>query len=166
MHSEQLKADVRSRASRPRGVSRSFSRLVACSIAGVVLVLAGAASAAERKVALGEVSAGVAPVSVDLVRRTAEAELDQLDLSHAGKKERAILSLSVVRMDTRADDKNAAVTCVVSATLRTVRGGRVFAILEGRARAENDASNQKSLEASAVRAAVRGAMVHIPEALE
>ena len=49
---------------------------------------------------------------------------------------------------------------------RILRGGRVFAVLEGRARAENDASKRSVVEASAVRAAVRGAMKRIPEALE
>lgn len=151
------------------GKYRSVRRWLACSLAGVVLVLAGTASAAERKVALGEVSAGVAPGALALramVRGAAEAELDRLDPSLAAKKEGAILSLSVVRMDSHADAKSAAATCIVSATLRTRRGGTVFAILEGRASAENDASKKSSVEASAVRAAVHGAMLHIPDALK
>lgn len=148
---------------------RSARRFFAVALAGVVLTLTGSLSAAERKVALGEISAGVQPASVDvrsLVRDTAEAQLDELDWTRVASKSGAIVSLSVVRIETRADDKSAATTCVVSATLRTKSGGRVFAILEGRAHAENDASKRSAVEASAVRAAVRGAMVRIPEALE
>jgi hypothetical protein len=127
------------------------------------LLLAGSASAETKKVSLGEVSVvphndgTVAP----LLRTTAESELGALDLSHV--KRDAVLSLSLVRLDTAQDGNGTSVTCVVSATLRTKSGGTIFAVLEGRARVDssNDAAKRLSL-----RSAVHGAMTRVPEALK
>lgn len=128
---------------------------------------AGPASAAQKKVAIGEVSTSVVRDDTALsalLRRVIESELAGVDLSRVARKDASILSVSLVRMDTDAQGK--ATTCVVSATLRTKKGGAVFAILEGRARAENGASSQKSAEAHALQEAVRGAIVRLPEALQ
>ena len=134
----------------------------------LVVATAGEASGAEKKVALGEVSTNVVRTDVDLsalLRTTLESELAGIDLSRVSRKDASILSVSLVRMDTVPTARGASTTCVISATLRTKKGGAVFAILEGRARADNGAATQKSAEASAIQGAVRGAIVRLPEAL-
>jgi hypothetical protein len=130
-------------------------------------MLSKEASAAEKKVAIGEVSTNVVRSDVDLsalLRSTIELELAGLDLSGVDRKDATILSVSLVRMDTVPSAHGPSTTCVVSATLRTKKGGTVFAILEGRAHAENGASQQNA-EANAMQGAVRGAIVRLPEAL-
>jgi len=116
-----------------------------------------------KVVSLGEVSV---PQSNDATvgpRLTAavEDELGQLDLSHARRQ--AVVSVSVVRLDSEPRNKGTAFTCVVSATLRNPKTGAVFAIVEGRARAEGE--SPRSLESSALRGAVHGAVARIPDAL-
>ena len=127
------------------------------------LLVSGTASAETKKVSLGEVSVvpradgTVAP----FLRTTAESELGALDLTHVRRD--AVLSVSLVRLDTEQQANGTSVTCVVSATLRTKTGGTIFAILEGRARVDSssDAAKRQSLQS-----AVHGAMTRIPEALK
>lgn len=125
------------------------------------LFAATPARAEAKKVDLGEVSA--APKAdatvVPLLRTTTESELRTLDLRGATKD--AVLSISLVRLET----DGAHVTCVVSATLRTKSGGSIFAILEGRAVASAGTTLETARSAS-VRGAVHGAVGRIPEALK
>ncbi len=135
---------------------------------GVVLCLLGslwttpAGARGTRHVALGEVN--VVPASranmAPLLRSTLEHELGALDL-HGAKKD-AILSVSLVKLDSVPASGGAEVTCVVSATLRGPRSGSIFAILEGRARVEGPGVATKV----AVESAVHGALVRVPEALK
>lgn len=132
--------------------------LAVCVIFGAQDVRADA-----KVVSLGEISV---PQSVDATmapRLTAavQDELRQLDLSHARRQ--AVVSVSVVRLDSEPRAKGSAFTCVVSATLRNPKTGAVFAIVEGRARAEGE--SPRSLESSALRGAVHGAVTRIPDAL-
>jgi hypothetical protein len=145
-------------------------------VVAVVLVMASAVSApvalgaAERPVALGEISSEVFRRDVDmraLLRSTSEQELGALDLSRVSMKKRAILSVALVRMDSTVAAAGKSTTCVVSATLRDARRGAIFAILEGKARAQGDPSSASpTMERSALEAAVRGAIARIPEALK
>jgi len=115
-------------------------------------------------VALGEVSSSVKRGDLDLpsfLRSTFEEELHALDLGRAPLRGRAILSVSLVRMDTLASQGSGPVTtCVVSATLRDAKRGSVFAILEGKAHGASDAGAR-----AIVRTAVQGAVARIPEAM-
>src|SRR5438132_13891691 len=142
-------------------------RASACvALLGVSLALSSPAARASDAdaVALGEVSSSVQRVDVDLralLKSTLEEELRALDLSHVSRERRAILSVSLVRMDTLpSQDETSITTCIVSATLRDARRGAVFAILEGRARGPSDAGAR-----AMVRTAVRGAFARIPEAM-
>ncbi|MDB4998447.1 MAG: uncharacterized protein JWM74_5879 [Myxococcaceae bacterium] len=146
--------------------ARSCLGFIALSLA--VATSTGEASGAEKKVSVGEVSTNIVRTDVDLsalLRTTIESELAGVDLSRVSRKDASILSVSLIRMDTEPTAHGASTTCVISATLRTKKGGAVFAILEGRARADNGASTQKSAEAHAIQGAVRGAIVRLPEAL-
>lgn len=129
------------------------------------LLLASSASAETKRVSLGEVSvlprADGAAAPLLLLRATAETELGALDLTHV--KRDAVLSVSLVRLDTEQQAGGTSVTCVVSATLRTRAGGTIFAVLEGRARVDSSSDAAKRLS---LRSAVHGAMTRVPEALK
>jgi hypothetical protein len=58
------------------------------------------------------------------------------------------------------------VVCVVSATVRDKKKGAIVAVLEGRARAENEERLAALLERAAMKSAVRGALARLPEALD
>jgi hypothetical protein len=124
------------------------------------------AQAAGEPVALGEVSSSVTRGDLDLralLRSASEEELRAVDWTQVHTSRRAILSMSLVRMDSIASRDSKATTCVVSATLRDAKRGAIFAILEGRARATSDPS--APVERSTIQTAVRGALARIPEAL-
>jgi len=118
-------------------------------------------------VAVGEVSTTVVRPDVDVpgvLRATVVEELPSLDLSHARRRP-VILSVSLVRMETESNARGASTTCVISAALRTKKGGDLFAILEGRAQTEDRASAPFAQERIALRGAVRGLLERMPEAL-
>jgi len=79
-----------------------------------------------------------------------------------GKK--VIVSVALVRLETLAETRATDATCEVSASLRDAKGGTVFAILEGRARAKSGGA-PGSVESEAVHGALHGALARIPEAL-
>jgi hypothetical protein len=145
------------------------ARALAAALALGALASAGHARAEGARagaplVALGEVSTIVERRDVDLralLRSSLEQELHALDLSQVPKGRPAILSVSLVSMDTLPSAGDAPVTvCVVSATLRDAKRGAIFAILEGRARGPNDVAPR-----AIVQTAVRGALARVPEAL-
>jgi hypothetical protein len=120
-----------------------------------------AAAAAERRVSLGEVSTHVERSDVNVsqvLRTTGQKELEALDLGAVRGKDRVVVSLALVRMES----DHAAATCVVSGTLRSARTGNVFAVVEGKAQAPKP---QNNAEENALRGAIRGAMLRVPEAL-
>jgi hypothetical protein len=135
---------------------------------GASLLLAGAMTAtpvlsSTPRVALGEVSTRVVRPDVDLgevLRASVAEQLVTFEAPHADR-ERVILSLALVRMES----DGAWVTCVVSATLRTARGGTILAMLEGRARLESSSPLSPGLARRAVEAAAHATMVRIPDAL-
>jgi hypothetical protein len=141
-----------------------FSPLLA-----IALLVAPASAAAPAPVSIGEVTSEVVREDVDMslvVRGVLEQELPGVDMGKPGKPRPTVLSLSLVRMDREAVPNNKAqVTCVVSATLRDQKKGALLAVLEGRARAENEESLVVLLEHATLKSAVRGALARLPEAL-
>jgi hypothetical protein len=134
--------------------------------AGVLVALTATTPlyAVAPSVALGEVSTRVVRADVDLgavLRAAVLEQLETLDAPRGGGKGPVILSAALVRMET----DGGRVTCVVSATLRTARGGTMIAIVEGRAGVETEAPITLPLVRQAVQAAVHAAIVRVPEAL-
>ena len=125
-------------------------------------------TAAPASIALGQVSSEVVRKDVDLgalLRASLASGLVEVDLKRAAPRQ-AILSASLLRMDAEPSaDGTTAVTCVVSAMLVDARRGTVFALLEGRARAENT-SVAPALERAAMEGAVRSALARVPEAMK
>lgn len=147
-------------------------RLRSTPLLGVLaLALALSTTSADASVpalSIGEVTTRVTRKEVDLpsaFRSAVEVELNQVDLRDVRKRERLVVSASLIRLDTETKDGRAHTTCVVSATLRKARGGALLAILQGKARAEDTARQVPSNEMAALRAAVHSAVVGIPTAM-
>ncbi|WP_394833555.1 hypothetical protein LVJ94_44315 [Pendulispora rubella] len=139
-----------------------YRSVVVAAIAAAAVLAPGDVDAKDSPVVVGEVSTSVVRAGVDVpgvLRATVVEELPTIDLSHARRRP-VILSVSLVRMDT----EGTATTCVISATLRTKKGGDLFAMLEGRAQAQ-EGDDSGARERKALRHAVRGALERIPEAL-
>ena len=143
------------------------SRRLAASLALIFATLAVTAQAGEKRVVIGEVSSQVVRSGVNyesLLRAASEEELQALDLSLVPRGKRVIVSVSLVRLDTLAETRGVDATCEISAALRDAKGGTVFAILEGKARAKS-AGTPGTVESTAVHGALHGALAHIPEVL-
>lgn len=150
---------------------RGFSRrrtLVRALLCAAALVVVSSADGAQNPVALGEVTARVAPHGqpmAEVFRSTLQAELDQLDLGKVRVREHFILSAALLKMDTSTHQDESTATCVVSATLRRARGGDLHAIIRGRAKAVDGPRRVRDAELSALRGAVHSALSHVPEAI-
>jgi hypothetical protein len=149
-----------------RGARTSF--WIASALLAVLFSTTSNVAAGRAPLALGQVTTRLDRDSTALrsaFRSAVEQELAGIDLSQVKSGDRYVLSASLIAMDTRADGGRARTTCVVSATLTRERGGALHAILRGRARAEDAPSEARSLELSAMRAAVHSALMRVPEAL-
>jgi hypothetical protein len=140
-------------------------RLIALALAASLATLTSAkpVDAGNKSVSLGEVAVlPHAALGMTSALKTAlESELHDLDL-RATRKD-AILSASLVKLDAeRGPGIVSSATCVISITLRSRNDGVLFAVLEGRARAQGSSDH---VPESAIRGAVHGALVRVPEAL-
>lgn len=125
------------------------------------------ADAGSSPVALGEVKVTRSDPSLERTfRGLVERELGEVDLSKVKGQDRFVLSASLVQMATRESSGQAETIAVVSATLRRARGGSIHAVIQGRAQATDRPSQVRSVERSAMRAAVRSALARLPEALK
>lgn len=124
-----------------------------------ILLPVRAADADSKHLSLGEIA--VVPTNASsmesALKSALESEMKDLDLRGAHKD--AILSVSLVKLDT--DRRSSSTECVISATLRS-RNGVLFAMVEGRARAVGS----DHVSESALRGAVHGALARVPDALK
>lgn len=161
--------DARSRAR--RGALRFAATALFRTLPAATALVLGAASssdAAERPIAIGEIALPAAHGDSSLaaaMRASVERELAGLDLSRAPRGKRWVLSASLVRLEAETDGRVARVSCVVSTVVREAKGGAIRAIIEGKARAENDPSHRTQAELGALDAAVHGAIVAVPSVL-
>lgn len=135
-------------------------------IALLVSLVALDAQAGEPPIDVGEVTAALSSTDVDVptLRSMVEQAVDALDATKLPRGAHTVLSVSVVRLDSRASS-SAEVTCVVSATLRDRARGAVFAVVEGSARGQDDPGRLRGLQRATLRAAVTSAVSRVPEAL-
>jgi hypothetical protein len=131
-----------------------------------VLVAGHAHAAGEPSIGIGEVTgpASSGDVDVDVLRAMVTEAVGTLDERKLPRGSAAVLSVSVVRLESRVATP-AAVTCLVSATLRDRKGGSVFAVLEGSARGQGEATRLPGLQRAILRAAVGSAIARVPEAM-
>jgi hypothetical protein len=145
---------------------RRSSFLVVASI----LFACTADAAPPAPIAIGEVTSEVTREGVDValeLRTVVEQELPAVDMAGRPKPRPAILSVALVRLERAASaDNKTTVACFVTATVRDKRKGAIVAVLEGRARAENEDRFALLLEHAVLKSAVRGALARLPEALD
>jgi hypothetical protein len=121
----------------------------------------GPASAADEKLALGEVSVPTPLPGADraALASAAEGEIHKVDASHV--KRRVIVSVAIVETSDAPS-----VALAVDACLRDQKSGTMLAILKGRAALDSGpAPVSPSVRAAVLRAAVRSALQQIPTAL-
>jgi hypothetical protein len=119
---------------------------------------------------IGEVTSTIVRDDADLgaeLRAVVEQELPGLDVGKPRPKP-TVLSVSLVQLERTSapGGSKAQVSVVVSATLRDKKKGAVVAVVEGRARAENEGRLLDFLEHAVLKSAVRGALARVPEALD
>jgi len=131
------------------------------------LAFAAPSFAGSSPVSLGEVKVEKADPSLQQTfRGMVESELGRLDLSEARSHDHYVLAAALVKMSTRERSGHAESTAIVSATLRRARGGALHAVIQGRARVTDDPKQQRSVELTALRVAVRNALGRVPEAIK
>jgi hypothetical protein len=144
-------------------------------VAVVCAALAGAAADADadakRPVTLAECSSSVSsrslPDVAKLLRQDVETELDAVDWTRArAKGKRLTMSAALVTLESvKSGQHGVRTSCTVSATLRDDHGGLV-ATLQGHADGEDDARATARVERDAMKLAAKGAVAHVPEAVE
>lgn len=118
----------------------------------LVALAAGDATAADEKVALGELTPAYG-VPYDALESAAVAEIGALDTSHL--KRRVVVSIAVLKNDA------APVAVSISALVRDKKTGNMIAVVSGRAQSEKDG---KAIRENVLRAAVRCALSQVPQA--
>jgi hypothetical protein len=142
------------------------SRILTTAFAAALAMLtpAKAADAGSKRLSLGEVAV-LQPAAASMtsaLKSVLETEMSGLDLR--GTRKDAILSASLVKLDAEHErGLVSSASCVISVTLRSRDGGVLFAVLEGRARAQGSSDH---VPESALRGAVHGALARVPEALK
>jgi hypothetical protein len=129
-----------------------------------LLAVSRAALAAEPPpVVVGEVATQVPASGLDVsktLRSSLEREVANLALRPVGRRQRFVLSASLVKLEHQAIAGSESVSCTVSIVLREQKSGAIRAILEGRARAQGN-----DMESVVVDAAARAAVASLPDAM-
>ena len=150
--------------------------LFAAPLAALSLLLGAAtAPAGEVPVFLGAIGVGSAKPEVqDELRALLREELSSAEFAQLKTRERYKLSATIVRLDSVQSNESVRATCVVSVALLRDKGSTLYALIHGRATAEeaktrSHAGQSEALRAvaqsDALRAAVHSAMVRVPKAL-
>jgi hypothetical protein len=149
---------------------RSYRPLVARCVAGslaVALFLGVAtAPAGEAPVLLGSVGVGNAKPAVrGELRALMRAELSAADFGRVKTNEHYLLSATLVRLDSALSPDSVRATCVVSVAVLRDGGATLYAVIHGRATAEDARAHADAAQSDALRAAVHSAMTRVPQAL-
>ncbi len=139
---------------------------LAISLAAALLLGTASAPAGEVPVFLGAVGVGKAKPEVGTeLRELLRAELTSEDFAHVKTNERYVLSATLVRLDSTQSSDSVRATCVVSVALLRDNGATLYAVIHGRATAEEAKAHVDVARSDALRAAVHSAMVRVPPAL-
>lgn len=139
---------------------------LAVSLAAALLLGTASAPAGEVPVFLGAVGVGTAKPEVGTELRTLlRAELTSEDFAHVKTNEHYVLSATLVRLDSTQSSDSVRATCVVSVALMRDKGATLYAVIHGRATAEEARAHVDIARSDALRAAVHSAMVRVPPAL-
>ena len=145
---------------------RAVARLAAGCIAAAVLFGSAPAPAGEVPVFLGSIGIGKAKPEVQSeLRSLLRAELSSDEFARIKSKERYMLSATIVRLDSVQSNDSVRATCVVSVALLRDNGSTLYAVIHGRATAEEAKAHVDIAQSDALRAAVHSAMIRVPKAL-
>ena len=92
-------------------------------------------------------------------------ELSSVEFARLKTRERYKLSANIVRLDSVQSNDSVRATCVVSVALLRDKGSTLYALIHGRATAEETKTRSEVARSDALRAAVHSAMVRVPKAL-
>ena len=139
---------------------------LAISLAAALLLGTASAPAGEVPVFLGAIGVGKAkPEVTSELRALLNAELGSEDFARVKTNERYVLSATLVRLDSTQSSDFVRATCVVSVALLRDNGATLYAVIRGRATAEEAKAHVDMARSDALRAAVHSAMVRVPPAL-
>ena len=146
---------------------RLLSAFAAASLVVLCLLFsASSAPAGESPVFLGAVGVGNAKPAVRTeLRSLLREELSTADFAGVRTNERYLLSATLVRLDSVQSNDSVRATCVVSVALLRDNGSTLYALIHGRATAEQAKAHADTAQSDALRAAVHSAMVRVPKAL-
>lgn len=141
-------------------MTRARSVLVTFALALATFAGAPTATAADEKLALGDVAPPPAGAGVDrdALRSAFEGELRMVPGSRLPKRH---VRVSVAITGT----SDAPVGCTVNAMLHDAKTGTMIAVLQGRARSAAEGGANDELRKTVLRVAVHNVVAQIPEAL-
>ena len=93
------------------------------------------------------------------------AELSSADFAHVKTNEHYMLSATLMRLDSTLSPDSVRATCVVSVALLRDGGATLYAVIHGRATADDARAHVDAAQSDALRAAVHSAMTRVPQAL-
>jgi hypothetical protein len=150
------------RRSKPLNAARCAAGLVAFSL----LLGTAPAPAGEVPIFLGSIGVGKAKPEVQgQMRSLLREELSSADFMQLKTRERYTLSATLLRLDSVQSSDSVRATCVVSVALLRDKGSTLYALIHGRATAEDSKTRGELAQNDALRAAVHSAMVRVPKAL-
>jgi hypothetical protein len=140
------------------------ARCAAGLVALALLLGSERAPAGEIPVFLGAIGVGKAKPEVEAeLRALLRAELASVEFSRVKTNERYVLSATLVRLDSVQSSESARATCVVSVAILRRDGATLYALIHGRATAEE--AEARGARSDALRGAVHSAMVRVPKTL-
>ncbi|MET0793530.1 MAG: hypothetical protein ABW061_18560 [Polyangiaceae bacterium] len=150
------------RPSKPYIAARCAAGLVALSL----LLGTAPAPAGEVPIFLGAVGVGNAKPEVQgELRALLREELSSADFTRIKTSERYVLSATLMRLDTVQSNDSVRATCVLSVALVRGNSSTLYALIHGRATAEETKTRTQTAQSDALRAAVHSAMSRVPKAL-
>ncbi|MES1173591.1 MAG: hypothetical protein ABUL62_04610 [Myxococcales bacterium] len=149
-----------------RSASVIATRCAAGLVALSLLLAAAPAPASEIPIFLGAIGVGKAKPEVQgQLRSLLREELSSADFAQLKTRERYTLSATLLRLDTVQSSDSVRATCVVSVALLRDNGSTLYALIHGRAIAEETKTQSDIAQRDALRAAVHSAMIRVPKAL-
>jgi hypothetical protein len=150
----------------PRRAHHAAAALLAAGLFASSVLGSSSAPAGEVPVSLGSVAVGKAKPEVRMeLRALLRAELSSADFARLKPHEQYVLSASLVRLDSALSSDSVLATCVISVALLRDGGSTLYAVIHGRATAEDARARSEAAQSDALRAAVHSAMVRVPQAL-
>ncbi len=145
---------------------RPFKACWAIAIVASGVFLSSVVCAGRSSIRVGEVrTASVDSRLEPKLRALLKKEVDRIGRPSPRHSDAYVLSASLVSADLRREADTSTATCVISATLRREHSGTLVAMMRGSGTAEDDANAPQGALDQALAAAVRGAVVRVPEAL-